>query len=437
MQIFNVKLLTLTFRKKKHKMSKKIDQDCLERLLPVEKKALSITLSTQHIATVNENELKSANVSNENLKKNKFTVVKYNEHDTVKTPLLSTRKEIVHPSPTNSTRYRNKSDWNFEDESTSDAKAKHIANDNADQIELHALNNLAKSNDFLSEEDDLFCGDLLKEFTTQNITNGGREMEGQDTITSLSNEFYKKTLNRIKRKSLGGISNKSHSSSNSLNNISNEKDSNKSQSAVNSDATSLNDKVGIFKSLFQNSDSLATSLKSSLGFSGSRNSVKMRANSRGDLNKSILDLVNRISYKEDNQAESSTLKAASKTELTKSDMVYDALSKAINSNDHKLVDTQFVEKVITAVRNQRLDQQRKKDKARKVCLVAEIIVFVFICVMTFFMANSVISILNLIQLKSFNNATALNVSDATSTFSNVEDAFNLTSTDNEIISSIF
>jgi hypothetical protein len=403
-------------------MSKKFDQDCLERLLPDEANDSShnqdsTQLTNQQLLTVNENERSLANT--ENLKKNKFTVIKYNDAENLKTQVPS--------SPTNSNRYRDKSTWNFDDEDP----LKNSKNSDAENIELQALNILDKSNEFINEEEDLFCGDLIKEFQGQN--SNGREMEGQDTITSLSNDFYKKTLNRIKRKSVGGLSNKSNTSTNSLTNIGNEKDSNQNPSVSNSDATSLTEKVGLFKSLFQNNDSLATSLKSSLRFDGSRNSVKMRANSHGDLNKSILDLVNRISHKEDTLTENVTVKAASRNELTNSDLVFDALSKAIHSSDHKLVDTQFVEKVVTAVKMQHLDQQRKRDKARKVCLVAQITVFVFVFIMAFFMATSVINILNIIQMKTNGNNATLLFNEISHIFSNNLEDIASNSTDNEII----
>ena len=397
-------------------MSKKSDEDCLERLLPDESIDTSqlLILTSQQLLTVNENEKNKINT--ENLKKNKFTVIKYNESDNAKTQAITS-------SPTNSNRYRDKSNWNFDDENT-------IRENSEEKIELQNLNNLGKSNEYINEEEDLFCGDLIQEFQTQN--SNGREMEGQDTITSLSNDFYKKTLNRIKRKSLGGISSKSNSSSNSLNNIANEKDSNQNQSINNSDATSLTDKVGLFKSLFQNGESLATSLKSSIRFDDSRNSVKMRATSHSDLNKSILDIVNRISHKDEPLVENNALKAASKNDFTNSDLVFDALSKAIHSSDHKLVDSQFVEKVVNAVKMQRLDQQRKRDKARKVCLIAEITVFVFVFIMAFFMATSVINIINIIQMKSNKNKTEL-LANFSSIFPYGPEYLASNSTDNEII----
>jgi len=402
-------------------MSKKLDQDCLERLLPEEANDSShnqdsTQLTNTQLLTVNENEKSIANT--ENLKKNKFTVIKYNDAENRKTQAPS--------SPTHSTRYRDISTWNFDDGDP-------LKNSDGENIELQALNILDKSNEFINEEEDLFCGDLIKEFQGQN--SNGREMEGQDTITSLSNEFYKKTLNRIKRKSVGGLSNKSNTSTNSisLTNIGNEKDSNQNPSVSNGDATSLTEKVGLFKSLFQNNDSLATSLKSSLRFGGSRNSVKMRANSHGDLNKSILDLVNRISHKEDPLTENVAAKAASRNELTNSDLVFDALSKAIHSSDNKLVDTQFVEKVVTAVKMQHLDQQRKRDKARKVCLFAQITVFVFVFIMAFFMATSVINILNIIQMKSNGNNATLLFNEISHIFSNNLEDMVSNSTDNEII----
>ena len=252
---------------------------------------------------------------------------------------------------------------------------------------------------------------------------------GYDTITSLSNNAFKKQLEKIKRKASTRNSEKdstSHlSTSSSLNRA------NLSLS-VNNDNDSICDRNSLFETssiipntpkfelrsfLEKNGGSGVSSRRSSIKFFGSSFKLPtLQKNISQSLNKSILELNQNQNAKAkspiNNAAKDRQKSVNLETELnkeishsnqavnvnaSKSDQVFDVLREAIHNNDNNLMNKKYIESVIQAVKKQQLKHQRKKDKARRVCLIAEITVFLFVFVMSFFFIKSVIHQLNLIQ----------------------------------------
>ena len=154
------------------------------------------------VSTINEN------AESSNSKSNKFLVVKIqnlksspNNNTDQTLPLLTPTPSQSFPisqiSSVNSnnidvnsqTNQKNKNalltEWDFDDKTQNDK-------------------NISMINEDFSEDEDVFDGELLQNFfnSNNNINNNKdyRELEGQDTITSLTNNVYKRQLEKIKRK---------------------------------------------------------------------------------------------------------------------------------------------------------------------------------------------------------------------------------------------
>jgi hypothetical protein len=132
-------------------------------------------------------------------------------------------------------------------------------------------------------------------------------------------------------------------------------------------------------------------------------SLSTNSNSSSNLNSSQqFNKKNRVSIKESKRSINETNENATVApSINKPDQVLDVLKEAICNDDSLILDKQFVDKVIRAVKMQQLNQKRAKDKAKKVCLCGEIFVIILIIIMTFFFARSVIYQIEIIQTKAY------------------------------------
>jgi hypothetical protein len=472
--------------------NKKDDEEEIE----LRKKLLDTSFESQpasptELADSNHLASSANNLSNENLMR--ITLV--NEHEKKKNESKNNRKFLIvklreayelnnNPNTTNNTldsvndknnnsplvgnsntskankRY-SIGEWNFDD--NLDIKSEHFSTpsvtsiNNASQIAEESVKQdmNERLQHEIEETDDTF-GSTFGGLMHINEKNH-RENEGQDTITSLTNNIYKRQLMKIRRNASLRNS-ETDSSQNSLNRISSDSigsstaalnfKANPSVSVTSSiedaivfapeSTTSSKEKLSFFepmlsvKNIFRSKESLF-SRKSFLKASSSPNSIRMHRindtksielnsdvpktpnltnNSFGFMNASEMlasKTSKRSSYKGSTKAFTSQRsinanneKADKQSEIVKADHVMDVIEEAMDNQDKIIIDQNFIEKVANTVRIQQLKQQKRRNNAIKICLFAEIIVFVLVILFTVFFARTVINQIKTIhaQVKS-------------------------------------
>jgi hypothetical protein len=373
-------------------------------------------------------------------KKNKFTVVKNidlaDQSPSIGKSLLVENQSqnvspIRPPTPILLARQSN-IDWDFDTNS--------LENDfrvNNDKTNLESNFNQSSRLDLNSneyEDDDDFNENLP--FIYENTNHNFRENEGQDTITSLSNNIYLKQLAKIRKKA----SIKSSSSKSSLNKFIDE-----------TNPQNL-DKIDKITSAFENEPRSAspdknTSRNNLLSLFTKRESFNSRQSvdsikldnllqnqisfARTESNKSVLDIsqlglsqniVNLIKNPELFALKDSSININTNTEndavTNKSEQVFQVLKEVIDNTDDSELTKQFIQQVLDTIKMQQRIREKKKDNEKKACFVLEIFVFFTIFLMSVFLIKNVIIQLKIIDnnsLRTFsntlNNSVNLNITE--------------------------
>lgn len=335
------------------------------------------------------------------VKKKKFTIVK-NIDINSPTDVRLTNNESSLPATPIYSRQTTKSninfEWNFDTESESDFKV-NIAKTSLqyNQSSKQSLNNES------DECDDVFSLPLKE---TNNVNY--REQEGQDTITSLSNNIYLKQLHKIRKKA----SVKSKSS------LSEEPSIEQSTENLNllkpSESSSASSKSNI-KSFFN---------KNRGGSLVSRNSIDLQKQESNNslIQKSILDLTqmsgseNLVSLLKQRSREAKTAddaemsvtaaNATAPAQTTKSDEVFQVLKEVIDNTNDTEMTQKFIEQVIQAVRLQQENEKRKKDLQKKICFGLEMFVFILIFMLGVLLVENVFLKLQNIYWSKLNDASS-------------------------------
>jgi len=373
-------------------------------------------------------------------KKNKFTVVKNidlaDQSPSIGKSLLVENQSqnvspIRPPTPILLARQSN-IDWDFDTNSLeSDFRV------NNDKTNLESNFNQSSRLDLNSneyEDDDDFNENLP--FIYENTNHNFRENEGQDTITSLSNNIYLKQLAKIRKKA----SIKSSSSKSSLNKFIDE-----------TNPQNL-DKIDKITSAFENEPRSAspdknTSRNNLLSLFTKRESFNSRQSvdsikldnllqnqisfARTESNKSVLDIsqlglsqniVNLIKNPELFALKDSSININTNTEndavTNKSEQVFQVLKEVIDNTDDSELTKQFIQQVLDTIKMQQRIREKKKDNEKKACFVLEIFVFFTIFLMSVFLIKNVIIQLKIIDnnsLRTFsntlNNSVNLNITE--------------------------
>ena len=416
------------------------------------------------VSTINEN------AESSNSKSNKFLVVKIqnlksspnNINNTDQTlPLLTPTPSQSFPisqiSSVNSnnvdvnsqTNQKNKNslltEWDFDDKTQNDK-------------------NISMINEDFSEDEDVFDGELLQNFfnSNNNINNNKdyRELEGQDTITSLTNNVYKRQLEKIKRKaslrkssaSTSSNQNINYTNQDSINSLSSS--SNSSIQFKNSSPISGNTPIMAIKNLFKSQDSLNSKKTSSINsfllniksntpktsvnsIAGSQliNNVKAPSkepvdNKSDKTNQMKRNISNKsISFEPGNLVADTVIASATNQKDSavqvnstvigsKQDQMFDAIKEAIDNKTINL-DKQFIENIVHIVKLQEMHLKKKKDNARRCCFFAELAVFLIILVMGVLFVITVVEHLQVIQNKSLSSSMFNNSSHLTNFIDNL------------------
>jgi hypothetical protein len=325
------------------------------------------------------------------VKKSKFTIVKSTDNK------LADDKNSVNNLPlTPVLLNKNEFDWNFD---TSSFKSDSDFNLNNSKTKLHQLSQLEINLNEEEEEDDdddVFNESLLP-FNLVDKNQSNRENEGQDTITSLSNNIYLKQLAKIRKKSSNKSKSSISSKSNEVQNL------NITQSNSRSASPDFVSSKTNLRSIFKNRDSFSSkkSIRIEKGTLIINDENELAST---DITPSNLNKIRKISSR------SSLLDIKIEKDATNtSEQVYQVLKDAIDKNDSEL-SKKFIQQVVETVKIQQIKKQRKMDKDRKACFMIEILVFLLIFIMAIFLIKNVIAQLEIIDNKKsiyFFNSTNL------------------------------
>lgn len=293
--------------------------------------------------------------SNSNSKRKKFLVVKANENEKENDPLVP--------------------EWDFRED---------ILNEE-NKIEQPLDATLASL-----EDDDVFSDEILKEFKNY------RELEGQDTITSLSNNIYQRQLAKIKRKA----SLRSSGTVNSYDPIDKIKTS-EPENSISSQLTSLKSIFKSQESIFSKKsvklfDSISTYVQdSSKPHSSSKLSPDSSPNPTTQISVSTQNL---NKQKRITPEPYEKIKNSSNTNLSKSDQVFEVFQNCITNTEQ--IDKDMLDKFVSTYKILQIKYQNKKDINRRMCLFAELLVFIMIIILTIWFAKTVITQIQVIQMYS-------------------------------------
>jgi hypothetical protein len=337
--------------------------------------------------SINKNKDENVKIVNETaVKKSKFTIVKSTDNK------LADDKNSVNNLPlTPVLLNKNEFDWNFD---TSSFKSDSDFNLNNSKTKLHQLSQFEINlNEEEEDDDDVFNESLLP----FNLVDKNRENEGQDTITSLSNNIYLKQLAKIRKKSSNKSKSSISSKSNEVQNL------NITQSNSRSASPDFASSKSNLRSIFKNRDSFS-SKKSIRIEKGTLVINDENEQASTDIIPSNSNKIRKISSR------SSLLDIKIEKDATNtSEQVYQVLKDAIDKNDSEL-SKKFIQQVVETVKIQQIKKQRKMDKDRKACFMIEILVFLLIFIMAIFLIKNVITQLEIIDSKKsiyFFNSTNL------------------------------
>ena len=331
--------------------------------------------------------------------KKKFTIVKNIDLNT------PNRNESLPATPNLNEYSKKKNDfeWNFDSDSESSDFNVNITKTNLQYKQSSKLS----INE--SENDDVFNESLP--LNPLNLDSNYREQEGQDTITSLSNNIYLKQLHRIRKKA---ASVKSKSSSQSITEDNSLTESNENLSKPLQDSSNTSSKTNI-RSFFKNRDSIVSRKSIELDKQDSINSIINKSfldltqlNSSHDLvnlliNPKTKDSQTKLDDSEMNNP--SNLPVTTTSPQTKSEQVFQVLKEVIDHTNDTEATKKIIEQVMLAVRMQQEKEKRKKDFQKKICFGLEIFVFISIFLLSVLLVEKVILKLQLIYTTKFNFTT--------------------------------
>jgi len=339
----------------------------------------------------NNNKDENVKLVNETvIKKSKFTIVKSTDNN----KFIDDKNSVNNLPLTPVLLNKNEFNWNFE---TSSVKSDANSNLNNSKTRLQQLGKFDIS--FDEEDDDVFNESLLP-FNFEDKNQNNRENEGQDTITSLSNNIYLKQLAKIRKK-------KSINSSISSKSIE-DKNLNIPQSNSRSASPDFVGSKTNLRSLFKNRDSFTS--KKSIRIDKGTLVINEELEHIDISQNNALSSLNKIRKTSSRNSLLVDVKIDS-TNTTEQDQVYQVLKEAIDNNDSDL-SKKFIQQVIETVQIQQIKKQRKKDKDRKACFMIEILVFLLIFLMAVFLFKNVITQLEIINNKKsvyFFNTTNTNL----------------------------
>jgi hypothetical protein len=263
------------------------------------------------------------------------------------------------------------------------------------------------------DEEDTFNESLIKNM--DHFNKKYREAEGQDTITSLSNNIFLKKFEKMKMSSKTNSNRTLHQDTNNNNIL--EADAVDAENSIltlipnNSVSVSNTPMLGV-RSLFRKRGSTSTkrtldSSKSSLVAESMRNNLLdfiKSETSLSTINKKSSNVFEMIGKSNSDVNGSLNIKANAyhgslrtininneieEVATSKSDQVFQVLKEAIDKNDDALLDKHFIDQVITTVKFQQLKDKRKKDTVNKLCRILELLVFFTILLMTVFLIINV------------------------------------------------
>ncbi|CAF0709123.1 unnamed protein product [Brachionus calyciflorus] len=271
--------------------------------------------------------------------------------------------------------------------------------------------NLSQNDKIASlEEDDVFIDEIIKDFNANY-----RGSEGQDTITSLSNNIYSKQWAKIRRKA----------SSKTPNSLLNDDQMRISESENSTNSQQSN--ISSLKSFFKSQESLF-SKKSAAKLAGSiSNLVKDDQQKESPSLKSIHNLIsnlntqtsissqniNKLKRVAPESVEAEKPKESSNNNLSRSDQVFEVIQNVISNNEE--VNKELIDKFLSTYRILELNFQRKKNKTKHFCLLAELAVFLLIILMTILFTLTVVDLIQKVKNKNeilyFNGSNATNVAN--------------------------
>jgi hypothetical protein len=267
----------------------------------------------------------------------------------------------------------------------------------------------SSDNSSLEEEGDLFNMELLNKLKTElnNTELKYRENEGQDTITSLTNNIYKREL--LKRKaSLKKPINYQSANNNSVHSS--------RQNSIAAASGSIRSASSIWPSI-ENTPLLTIKTL----FKHNERTTRLSSLTSGHFLFNTPTSLNHVDIEQQNQEKTNVIPSGSRTDQV-FDLIQDALLYDLNNNNNnnsnnynsnnnstlissvKLVGPvnsedlldekrKMIEICLNAVKNEQLKLKKKKDKARKACLIAEWFVFVFILILGILFVFSVLNVL--------------------------------------------
>ena len=349
-------------------------------------------------------------------RKKKFIVVKHldleqNDEDVnVSLPLL--KRQPLYQTKWKSTSSANKTVNEFNVNNSKIDLAKDFSRDTESECSSD------KPSTSYCDEEDTFNESLIKNM--DHFNKKYREAEGQDTITSLSNNIFLKKFEKMKMSSKTNSNRTLHQDTNNNNILETDHMIKSVTDGENSILTLIpNSSVSVsntpmlgVRSLFRKRGSTSTkrtldSSKSSLVAESMRNNLldfiksetslstinkkssnvfEMIGKSNSDVNGSLN--VKAIAY----HGSLRTINVNNEIEeiaTSKSDQVFQVLKEAIDKNDDALLDKHFIDQVITTVKFQQLKDKRKKDTVNKLCRILELLVFFTILLMTVFLIINV------------------------------------------------
>lgn len=288
-------------------------------------------------------------------------------------------------------------------------------NVNHTKEKLHASYSITELEEFDSEkgqslsyedEDGLSDEFGAPNMNLKNLHAKYREAEGQDTITSMSNQVFIKKLDKIKMIRKSSIKNANQDSANiDETPVKELTDSNTDLNALNSSVTSVtSNRPRTLTDLFtrkRNSNSSAatpTAHRPSQHSSHASLFNEIKRTNLLDFIKSDTqslatvpvnsgnDLVNDI---EEQLVSKQTIDPLAGSEglvqTSKSDQVFLVLKDAIDNNDSLFLDKIFIDTVFSTLKYQQLKEKRHKDNVRRICRFFELLVFFLITIMTLFL----------------------------------------------------
>ena len=369
-----------------------------------EKKLIDTSFTSSSSSVLNYNETVEKNDAAQ-LFKNRFLVVK---NPNLGNELANNNnKSNNNTQPATSTIKSSIGEWNFDNYSLDSFNDKSSFN----RINEDKFNEKEEINNEDEEEEDVFSETIpMKQFSNDQ---GFREIEGQDTITSLNkNSAFLKQLEKIKKRSslkrnssLRVIRDEGSKSISEFNDV-NKRNSVDSQSNLDQTVqptiqqNQLNH--SILNLIFNKQGSIKTKFSSNLSLASDYKA------------KSILDLSlmnSKLKLNDVTSVKSKRLSirgsVISIPKETQHEQVMLAIEEVINNKPGEI--NELFEQVIAAVKLEKLYQKQKRDKARRFCFLIEILVILFLVLMTIFFVFNVINQFKLIhyskniQPQGFNN----------------------------------